>query len=121
MAKWFSASEFLRCTPSCTIFQMDGAFLDLLDAIRERAGIPLVLNSAYRNGAWELSHGRMGTSAHTKGQAVDIRCNTSANRYKIIAAALRCGIKRIGVAHTYIHLDNSKTHAQDVIWDYYGG
>ena len=112
MAQYFSESEFRRCTPSCHLSDMDGEFIALLDR---------VLNSAYRSGAWELSHGRTGTSAHTKGQAVDIRCNTSANRYKIIAAALRCGIKRIGVAHTYIHLDNSKTHAQDVIWDYYGG
>ena len=121
MAQYFSESEFRKCTPSCHLSDMDGDFIALLDRVRAEAGIPLVLNSAYRSGAWELSHGRTGTSAHTKGQAVDIRSNTSANSYKIIAAALRCGIRRIGVAHTYIHLDNSKTHAQDVIWDYYGG
>ena len=120
MAKYFTASEFLRCTPSCTIDKMDAAFLAKLDEVRERAGIPLVLNSAYRSPAYEKKHGRTGTSAHCLGKAVDIRCRTSANRYKILKAALECGIRRIGVAATYVHLDTSGTHAQDVIWDYYG-
>ena len=118
MAQYFHEDEFRRCTPACHERDMDVRFLDLLDRVRAAAGIPLVLNSAYRSEAWELEHGRTGTSAHCKGQAVDIRCNTSANRYRIISAALKCGITRIGVAHTYIHLDNSKTHAQGVVWDY---
>ena len=119
MAKYFSAAEFKKCVPSCRIDQMDAAFLDTLDKIRERAGIPLVLNSAYRSPAYERSKGRSGTGAHTLGVAVDIRCNTSANRYKIVKAALACGIRRIGIGQTYVHIDASRQHAQDVIWDYY--
>ena len=119
MAKYFSPSEFKACTPSCDIAQMDAGFLALLDKIREEAGIPLVLNSAYRSPAYELKHGRTGAGAHTLGVAVDIRCNSYANRYRIIRAALACGIRRIGVGKTYIHLDASPRHVQDVIWDYY--
>ena len=119
MSKYFSAKEFRACTPSCDIEQMDPAFLVLLDKVRETAGIPLVLNSAYRSPEYEKAHGRKGTSAHCEGWAVDIRCNTSANRYIIVAAALRCGIQRIGIAKTYVHLDCSPSHAQGVIWDYY--
>ena len=119
MSKYFAASEFRRCTPSCSIKQMDADFLALLDRVRERAGIPLVLNSAFRSREYERQMGRTGTSAHCNGKAVDIRCNTSQNRYKIIRAALECGICRIGVGKTYIHLDGSATHAQDVIWHYY--
>lgn len=119
MSKYFSASEFLRCTPSCTIGQMDEGFLRLLDMVREKAGIPLVLNCAYRSREHELQKGRSGNSAHTKGKAVDIRCTTSANRYKIVAAALACGIRRIGIAKTFVHLDNDGTLPQGVIWDYY--
>lgn len=119
MSKYFKAAEFKRCTPACSIEDMDAGFLALLDAVRERAGIPLVLNSAYRSPAWEIRQGRTGTGAHTLGLAVDIRCNTNQNRYKIIAAALACGITRIGIAKTYIHLDASKAHAQRVIWTYY--
>ena len=119
MSKYFKDSEFRKCTPSCTIDDMDAGFLALLDKVREKAGIPLVLNSAYRSKEWDKSKGRSGNSAHTKGKAVDIRCNTSANRYKIVSAALACGIKRIGIAKTYIHLDNDSSLAQNVIWDYY--
>lgn len=121
MAKYFLPSEFKACTPSCSIEQMDQAFLAKLDAVRERAGIPLVLNSAYRSPAWEKKHGRAGTSAHCEGKAVDIRCNASSNRYKIVKAALECGVRRIGIGPTYIHIDMAGDHAQDVIWDYYGG
>lgn len=119
MSKYFNASEFRRCSPACSIDQMDPAFLALLDKVREAAGIPLVLNCAYRSVAYEKKKGRSGNSAHTRGLAVDIRCNTSANRYKIIRAALECGVNRLGVGKTFVHLDNDKTLVQGVIWDYY--
>ena len=119
MSKYFAPSEFRKCVPSCEIGQMDPGFLRLLDEVREAAGIPLVLNSAFRSADWEKAHKRTGTSSHTKGLAVDIRCTTSANRYKIVAAALGAGICRIGVARTYVHLDADDTKAQGVIWDYY--
>ena len=119
MSKYFQDAEFRRCVPSCSIKQMQPGFLELLDAVREVAGIPLVLNSAYRSVEWEKSKKRTGASSHTKGLAVDIRCTANATRYKIIAAALSCGIRRIGVAHTYIHLDADESKSQGVIWDYY--
>lgn len=121
MSKYFSPAEFRKCTPSCTIDQMDADFLSRLDRVREAAGIPLVLNSAYRSKSYERKKGRSGTSSHCEGKAVDIRCNTYANRYKIILAALAEGITRIGIAKTYIHLDTADdTHTPRVIWDYYG-
>ena len=120
MSKYFKASEFRACTPSCHIDQMDERFMALLDCIREAAGIPLVLNSAYRSRDWEFSHGRSGNSAHTRGLAVDIRCNTSTNRYRIVAGAIVCGFKRIGIGKTYIHLDVDSSLPQAVIWHYYG-
>lgn len=119
MAKYFSPAEFKRCTPSCKMEDMDAGFLATLDRVREKAGIPLVLNSAYRSPAYELKHNRKGTSTHTLGLAVDIRCNTYQNRFRIVWAALACGITRIGIAKTYVHLDSSPKHAQEVIWDYY--
>ena len=119
MSKYFSPQEFRRCNPSCSIDQMDAGFLNLLDEVREAAGIPLVLTCAYRTKAYELRRGRTGNSAHTRGRAVDIRCNTSQNRYKIVSAALACGIRRIGVGKTFVHLDNDESLPQHVIWHYY--
>ena len=42
-SKYFKPEEFERCNPSCSIEDMDQDFLDLLDDLREKAGIPLVL------------------------------------------------------------------------------
>lgn len=117
--KYFSPAEFRACNPSCSIEQMDEGFLHLLDLIRERAGIPMVLNCAYRSRDYDLAHGRTGNSAHTRGKAVDVRCNSSANRYKIVKAALECGVNRIGIGKTFIHIDNDKSLPQGVIFDYY--
>lgn len=118
MSKYFKDSEFKRCSPACSIDDMNPETLDRLDQAREYAGIPFVLNSAYRSSAHDKSKGRSGTGAHTLGRAVDIRCNTSTNRWKIISALIKAGFTRIGVANTYIHADDSPQHAQNVIWTY---
>ena len=119
MSKYFKDAEFRRCTPACSIEDMDKDFLALMDEVREEAGIPLVVNSAYRSRAWEKLQGRNGNSSHTRGVAVDIRCTTSQNRWKILRAAFKCGIRRIGVARNFIHLDNDPTLPQRVVWHYY--
>ena len=119
MSKYFSPSEFRRCTPPCDITDMKAAFLARMDDVREAAGIPLVLNSAYRSVEYEKKHGRPGTSSHCKGLALDIRCNSYANRWKIVTAAIRCGVTRIGIGKTYVHLDMDPEKQQGVIWDYY--
>ena len=117
--KYFSEQEFKNCIPSCSIEDMDKEFLELLDELREQAGIPLILNCAYRSKEWDLKKGRSGNSSHTKGKAVDIKCTNSNSCYKIIKAALELNIKRIGVGKNYIHIDNDGSLPQEVIWNYY--
>lgn len=118
MYRYFSDKEFKNCSPSCSINDMDKEFMDKLDILREKAGIPLVITSAYRSKEWDLSKGRSGNGAHTKGVAVDIRCNNSHNRFLILKAALEIGFKRIGIANTFIHVDDDSSLPQEVIWGY---
>lgn len=120
-SRYFSESEFRKCDPPCDINDMDGHFLATLDAVRERAGIPLVLNCAYRSQAYDKKKGRSGNSAHTYGLAVDFRCNTSANRLKIVKAALECGITRIGIGKTFVHIDMGERVGlpANCMWHYY--
>lgn len=117
-SKYFSEKEFNRCTPSCSLQDMNQEFMNKLDQLRELAGIPLVINSAFRSVQHEKSKGRNGTSSHVLGVAIDIRCNGSQNRFKVLESAQKLGFKRIGVAKSFIHLDISKKHAQNVIWTY---
>lgn len=118
MYRYFSDKEFKNCSPICSINDMDKEFMDKLDILREKAGIPLVITSAYRSKEWDLSKGRSGNGAHTKGVAVDIRCNNSHNRFLILKAALEIGFKRIGIANTFIHVDDDSSLPQEVIWGY---
>ena len=118
-ARYFNESEFKACFPSCSLQNMKQETMAKLDAAREMAGIPFVLNSAYRSRSYELAKGRTGTGAHTSGRAVDIRCNRDANRYKIVAACLAVGFTRIGIGKTYIHVDDDPIKTQNVIWHYY--
>ena len=118
-AKYFKESEFRQCVPACSLQDMNQGLMYMLDNARERAGIPFVLNSAYRSEAWEKKQGRNGTSSHTKGLAVDIRCNTNANRMKIVRALMETGFTRIGIGKTYIHADYDPDKSQNVMWHYY--
>ena len=118
-AKHFTEAEFRRCTPPCSLQDMDQQLMRQLDAAREAAGIPFVLNSAYRSVAYEKSKGRAGTSSHCKGLAVDIRCNSDANRWKVVAALMDNGFTRIGIGRTYVHADLDRAKTQRVIWHYY--
>lgn len=105
MSKYFHDLEFLACTPSCNIAQMDKQFLEELDELREACGFPLVLNCAYRSKQWDLSKGRSGNSYHTKGRAVDVRCFDNEKRAIIVRQALRFGFT-VGVYPRFIHIDN---------------
>ena len=100
---------------------MEQDFLDVMDDIRRKAGIPLVINCAYRSQAYDKKKGRSGNSAHTYGLAVDFRANTSATRYKIVKAALECGVTRIGIGKTFVHIDMGERVGlpANCMWDYY--
>lgn len=115
-SKYFSESEFERCNPPCSLQDMKQDAMDMFDKARELAGIPFVINSAYRTVEHEKARKRAGTSAHTLGRAIDIQCQNESNRFKILTALLDVGFTRIGVYDTFIHADNSTRHVQKVIW-----
>lgn len=103
---YFPDFEFEMCTPACRKSQMSERFLLRLNSARHMAGVPFLLNSAFREVDYEKAHGRSGKGFHTKGRAVDIRCLDSECRWRIINAATACGLNGIGIAKTFIHLDD---------------
>lgn len=116
---YFSEDEFHAATPSCQLSDMDEKFMHRLEAARVIAGIPFVINSAYRTVDYEKSKGRDGTSSHTKGLAVDIKTDNSRERYIILDALIRTGFHRIGVGDNFLHVDDDPGKDSRVIWDYY--
>lgn len=117
-SKYFKEEEFNRCSPACSLQDMKQTTMSKLDTAREIAGIPFLLNSAYRSLEWDRAKGRSGTGAHTMGQAVDIKCTSDRNRFLIVTALIRAGFNRIGCEGNFIHADDSQKHSPNVFWLY---
>jgi len=96
---------------------MDTSFLMRLDEAREFAGIPFIINSAYRSPSHPESIKRP-TSSHIKGLAVDISATSSRQRGLILDSLRAVGFDRIGIAKTFIHVDMDFDKDQDVTWLY---
>ena len=96
---------------------MSKEFLFVLDEAREIAGIPFIINSAYRSPEHPLSI-KNPSSSHIKGLAVDIKATDSETRFKIVQALIEVGFNRIGIADTFIHVDLDLDKTQNVIWTY---
>ena len=96
---------------------MNVDFLAKLDEAREFAGIPFIINSAYRSPSHPESI-KNPTSSHIKGLAVDIKAKDSITRFKVLDALIAVGFNRIGIAGTFIHVDLDLDKSQNVIWTY---
>lgn len=96
--------ELETACPVCHIEDMDKDFMEHLAKLYAR--YPFHINSAYRTASWEKTHGRDGTSSHTKGLAVDIRCTDSHQRLVLLRLAIENGFTRIGIGERFIHLDD---------------
>jgi len=108
MSKYFKEIEY----------NMNEDFLALLDEAREFAGIPFVINSAYRSIEHNERVGGKPSSSHLKGLAVDIRANDSTTRGVVLDALRGVGFTRIGIGKTFIHVDMDYDKDQNVTWLY---
>lgn len=103
--RYFTAAEFMRCSPPCDIANVSSKLLRMLDALRVKCDFPLMVTSAFRSSAYDKSKGRSGVGMHTKGLAVDIFCTDSRRRFLIIKNAIDLGFTGIGIGAGFIHLD----------------
>lgn len=108
MSKYFKEIEL----------NMNEEFLQRLDEAREYAGIPFIINSAWRSEEDNKRVGGKPNSSHLKGLAVDIKATSSRQRGLILDALRSVGFSRIGIAKTFIHVDMDFDKDQDVTWLY---
>lgn len=97
---------------------MDETFLEMLDEARDIADISFKINSGYRSESHNTKVGGVANSSHLKGFAADIHCTDSTKRFIILNALMIAGLNRVGVAKTFIHVDNDPDKSPDVIWTY---
>ena len=117
-SKYFKDEEFRRCQPPCSINDMEQDFLDRLDALRERTGVPLQLTSAYRPVEWERTRGRTGSGDHPNRRGVDFAAADPSAKFRIVKSALELGFTRIGIANGFVHIGDTATLSQNVLWLY---
>ena len=96
---------------------------DILEPIRNKIGMPLIVNSAFRSPYVNKSVGGVSTSQHLLGQAADIYCPSisSTKLYQIIDKLVIEGPLIIGQCILYkkshfVHVSlPSRTHENDFI------
>ena len=116
--KYFNYDEFDSPDEKGSFINMDRDFLLMLDEARGIAKTSFKINSGFRSETHNKKVGGKANSSHLSGKAVDIACNTSRDRFKILSALQEVGFNRFGIADTFIHVDNDKTKSPFVIWTY---
>jgi len=118
----FFTKKELAC-PCCGQLNIKDNFLKKLNNARYMAGVAFIINSGCRCEKHNEIVGGSKTSSHLSSDikescAVDISVTDSRTRYIIIKYLIRAGFNRIGVANSFIHVDDDETKSPEVMWTY---
>ena len=121
-APHFTEEEF-RCPCGCKTLNPNQGFLERLERARNRAEIAFPVESGCRCDEHNADVGGVDSSSHkadetTESHAADISVRASRPRAKILTALRAVGFNRIGLAKTFIHVDNDPALPPEVTWLY---
>jgi len=87
--------------------------MDKLQALRDVAGVPLIITSAYRDPEHNKRVGGAKESYHMRGMAFDIRVD-NIDPSRLIAEARKLGFNGVGTypRQGFVHIDTRATDAQ---------
>lgn len=90
-----------------------------LQLLRDKVSFPMVITSGYRCKKHNDKVGGHPNSHHTREDslAVDVACEDSHERAKLLANAASCGFHGIGIAKDFVHLD-MRDAAKACVWVY---
>lgn len=108
----------LVCKCGCGLYNFSPLLLKFINRVRKRLGRPLIAKSGCRCIPWNLHEGGTDTSDHLTGEGIDLKAIHSHTRYVILDEAFEEGIRRIGLAKTFIHTGINKDNPQEVFWIY---
>ena len=112
ISKNFRVLEF-RCKDGSDLILIDDALVNILQKIRDHFGVPVNINSAYRNYAYNRKVGSTDRSQHPKGKAADIVVR-GVEPEKVAAYADSLCIGGVGLYKTFTHVDSRAGRSR---WD----
>lgn len=115
--KWPNFHQRELACKCCQQVLVQPVMMDSLQALRQRIGYPLRINSGYRCPKHNKAVGSVSTN-HTGGWAADILCKSGGLRYDILSEAPRLGFTRIGIHGEFIHLDMNPNMPAKIAWFY---
>ena len=95
---------------------MDPDFVHRLDQLREVCGFPFVITSGFRSPSHPVEAAKEIPGTHSQGIAVDIKVDNGLQRRKLVEEALKMSFNGIGVAKSFVHIDDRASTA--VLWAY---
>lgn len=123
--RYFTTAEFDSPDAPGSGSNMDRSFLELLDEARHRAGVPFRISRGggyrtkeYNRNLCQRNPNASEFSSHMKGCAADIACQDSRQRFLILQALASVGLNRVGIARTFIHVDDDENKPGDLCWTY---
>ena len=114
--------EELACT-HCGKQNFNEEVLATLNQMREEAGFPFVVSSAYRCPEHPIEAKKANLGEHTTGMAVDILVSGE-QAHTLLSLAAAYGVPRIGVnqkgarANRFIHLGFNEDYPNPTVWSY---
>jgi len=113
----FNRSDF-TCKCGCGLNNIQDLFIWRLQMTRTDANFPFIITSGCRCVKHNEEVGGASTSDHLSGEGADVKVSNGWQRLRIVDAALRNGIKRIGVARTFVHLGTNLKQNPEALWVY---
>jgi uncharacterized protein YcbK (DUF882 family) len=103
ISKNFSLHEF-ACKDGSNLVKLDEKLIELLQQLRDRAGLPVTVHSGYRTPEHNKEVGGSPKSQHLEGKAADISVKGWTPK-KLAELAEIIGFNGIGLYETFIHVD----------------
>ena len=125
LSKNFSKLE-VQCPCSCGANKISSVLIEKLQKVRNIIGTPILITSGVRCEFYNASIKASMNSSHIPddhgiGNAVDIACTNSKDRYELVELAQKF-FKRIGISGGsyggFIHLDVDRSKVQEAMWLY---
>jgi len=114
LTKNFTTAEFkCHCCGDCRV---SPGLMAAMQALREKWGKSIKINSGYRCLRHNSAVGGAPDSYHLKGLAADCEILAGVDRYTFVRLAFEVGFRGIGIASGFIHVDIREGPAS--LWKY---